>query len=554
MSQSMKEGHGNTKGLSYENSKTPLFWRTAWYVGTRPLNLIVYGITWFHLYSLCQFGRLHKNIPIVILCLAWWIGAVGYGLFLWICYGKRREVSESWDAISGVKAEDVRWYVRKKDVCLLFLKNRSVLVVNLQGLAGDERDFLDLKLSAVNALGKRKYRLLAGVFLMIVTLYGSALVVRSAVPYNGKLSWYLDELRDKRSAVLVHDNIYESGIDGILKDIRTKVKLPETLCLATSFNLHFAPDGTIQTFDTMLYGFDEDGQFTDSYLITYHAARSEEITIYLGGAAGADFDVEKDLGPLVEAVSAMPLRETVGKWDGQESFGILYYGTREWHGSEGICYLNHKGESRLPSAKDDYFAGYSISVFCPEDEAIAPVRYLYMGYQSFLEEEAGYSADYYPEEAGYRSIEKVNAYKIAEQSFAVSLEDWGEVTFVSCKPQFHDLEDASFFLVRGEQILYQFPYLREDNNIVGYMGVFDDIGAVAFRDINEDGKQDVIIVTYYCYRAGADKTVPRTGVKIFLAGEQEFYLAEDMMMEVAEQIAEKDMYIERICEFLRDRN
>ena len=398
MSQPTKEEHGNIKDLSYENNRVSLFWKTVWYVGTRPINLILYGISWFHLYFLCQFGRLHKNIPILLFCLVWWIGVTGYGLYLWICYSRKGLLSESWSGVSEVRAEDVKWYIRRDSYCQLFLQDKSVIITNLQELDHDEKDFLDLKLSTVNAVGKRKYRLAAGISLVIVTVYGSALVIKSAVPYNGKLSWYLDDLKDKRSITLVHDNIYESGIDGIMKDIRDKVKLPEKLCLATSFNLHFAPDGTIQTFDTMLCGFDENGDFVDSYLITYKAARSKKIDIYLGGADREVFDIEKDFKPLVEAVSVMPLKETVAEWNGQKCFGILYYGAREWHSSEGICYLNHKGESRMPAVGEYYFSGYSVSVFCPENEAIAPIRYLYMGYQNFPVEEVGYVADYYPEE------------------------------------------------------------------------------------------------------------------------------------------------------------
>ncbi len=399
MSHPTKEEHGNIKDLSYENSRVSLFWKTVWYVGTRPINLIFYGISWFHFYSLCQFGRLHKNIPILLLCLVWWIGVTGYGFYLWICYSRTGSSSELRSGVSEIKAEDVKWYIRKNGYCQLFLKNKSVVTANLQELDHDEKDFLDLKLSTVNALGKRKYRLAAGIFLAIVTVYGSVLVIKSAMPYHGKLSWYLDDLKDKRSVTLVHDNIYESGIEGILKDIRDKVKLPEELCLATSFNLHFAPDGTIQTFDTMLCGFDENGDFVDSYLITYKAARSKKIDIYLGGADREVFDVDKDFKPLVEAVSVMPLKETVAEWSGQNSFGILYYGMREWHSSEGIRYLNHKGESRMPAVGENYFPGYSVSVFCPENEAIEPVRYLYMGYQAFPEEEVAYIADYYPEES-----------------------------------------------------------------------------------------------------------------------------------------------------------
>ena len=402
MSQPTKEEHGNIKDLSYENSRVSFFWKTVWYMGTRPINLFFYGISWFHLYSLCQFGRLHKNIPILLLCLLWWIGVMGHGFYLWICYSRKGLLNESWNNISEIKAEDVKWFIRRDGYCQLFLKDKSVITTNLQELDHDEKDFLDLKLSAVNALGKRKYRLGAGIFLAAVTVYGSVLVIKSAMPYHGKLSWYLDDLKDKRSVILVHDNIFESGVEGIMRDIRDKVKLPEELCLATSFNLHFAPDGTIQTFDTMLCGFDENGNFVDSYLITYKAARSKKIDIYLGGAEREVFDIDKDFKPLVEAISVMPLKETVAEWNGQESFGILYYGTREWHSAEGIRYLNHKGESRMPAAGEYYFSGYSVSVFCPENEAIVPVRYLYMGYQNFPAEEEGYVADYYPKEpSGY---------------------------------------------------------------------------------------------------------------------------------------------------------
>lgn len=46
---------------------------------------------------------------------------------------------------------------------------------------------------------------------------------------------------------------------------------------------------------------------------------------------------------------------------------------------------------------------------------------------------------------------------IPEQSFDVTLDGWGEVTFVSCRPPSWQYEDTSFFLVRDEQILYKFP-------------------------------------------------------------------------------------------------
>lgn len=293
--------------------------------------------------------------------------------------------------------KDVKWYIRRKDYCQIFLRDKTVFALDLRAVAQDEKNFLDLKLSTVHGTYKKAYKTAAGLILAAVTLYGGALVGRSAIPYQGKLSWYLSDLRDKRSVSLEHRNVYETGIEGILEDVRRKVELPEKLCLVTSFNLRFAADGEIQSFDTMLYGYDENGNFVDSYLISYPSGPSRKIDIYLHGASEAPYNADKDLKPLIEAVSVMPLAETTAQWKGESCFGILYYGTREWYSQEGILYLNHAGECRTPYADEQYFSGYSISVFCPENEALTPVRYLYMGYQMFPEEEPAYTADYYPE-------------------------------------------------------------------------------------------------------------------------------------------------------------
>ena len=75
----------------------------------------------------------------------------------------------------------------------------------------------------------------------------------------------------------------------------------------------------------------------------------------------------------------MPLRETVEEWKGEECYGILYYGSRIWYGSEGIRLLDWNGVWQLPPGGQDTFSGYSISVFCPENESIVPARYIYSG-------------------------------------------------------------------------------------------------------------------------------------------------------------------------------
>lgn len=150
------------------------------------------------------------------------------------------------------------------------------------------------------------------------------------------------------------------------------------------------------------------------------------------------------------------------------------------------------------------------------------------------------------------TIEEINECMIPEQSFDITLDDWGEVKFVSCKPKkpvFCDYE-ASFFLIRDEQILYQFPYMNEHNK-KDYTGCFYSIEAVAFRDINDDGKKDIIIIFHYISGAGRTGMVPRPRTRIFLAGENEFYLAKDIIEDVEKHILEKDMTIENIYNYLQ---
>ncbi len=105
--------------------------------------------------------------------------------------------------------------------------------------------------------------------------------------------------------------------------------------------------------------------------------------------------------------------------------------------------------------------------------------------------------------------------------------------------------ETPFFLVKDDQILYKFPSQN------GSGGLFDSVGAVAFRDINDDGKDDIIIIINYITGAGPQGVIPRPTVRIYLAGENEFYLAEDIEADVTQHILEKDMTIDNICNFLQ---
>lgn len=291
---------------------------------SNPVFLIIYAVFWFHLYSLCRFGRMAKNIPVLLLCTACFVLYV----ILYLIWVHQHKKHKAWE-IPAVCRKIWKWPV-----------------------------------------------LLA---LIVCTVAGAYKVVWSGIPYNGKLAWFLEDLQNKRTVVLQeeHRNVYRNGVEGFFEDVDRKVGLPEKLCLATSFNMHFLKDGTIDTVDTMLLGFDEKGNCVGSYLITYNQSKSHKITIYLNDAAGKQWDEKKDIRPLIEAVSCIDLKETVKAWD-QNEYGVLYYGLREWNDTaENLMWLNGAKETWKLQGTGRMVSAYSVSVFCPLKEEQAPIRFLY---------------------------------------------------------------------------------------------------------------------------------------------------------------------------------
>ncbi len=104
--------------------------------------------------------------------------------------------------------------------------------------------------------------------------------------------------------------------------------MPEVLYVATSFNLHFKPDGTITSLETYLYGNDDRGNLK-TYLINYDGSKSKRATVYLDGSVSEQGKDLKKLQPMVEILKQVDLEEAVQQW-GEEEYGIIYYGVRDW--------------------------------------------------------------------------------------------------------------------------------------------------------------------------------------------------------------------------------
>lgn len=184
--------------------------------------------------------------------------------------------------------------------------------------------------------------------------------------------------KDKKSTELVHDNIYEDGIDGVLKDLEEVIDFPQHLMLKNAFNLHFAPDGTISSMDTMWYGYDERYMYVDSYLISYDRSKSDRIDVYFNGGTGDVYNEEKDVNVLFDALRVIPIEDAVSDWNEAE-YGILYKGVRNWgYNTEGILYIDKEKRVDIPSSEVSLeITGPTVSVYCPKDESITPKRYIY---------------------------------------------------------------------------------------------------------------------------------------------------------------------------------
>lgn len=132
---------------------------------------------------------------------------------------------------------------------------------------------------------------------VIGTLYFSGRIVYSAIPYNGALSWKLDELMNQKKLSFSHNNLFKDGPEGVLTDLGEVFDLPKELYIANSFEMTFDGTGTIQTLDSFIYGKDENGE-KQTYLISYDAKQNEKMTVWADGGVNASYDNDMRLEPM----------------------------------------------------------------------------------------------------------------------------------------------------------------------------------------------------------------------------------------------------------------
>ncbi|WPC39782.1 hypothetical protein [Clostridium sp. JS66] len=293
---------------------------------TCSIFMLVYWIAFYELYTLCKFGRINNNITVLLGCMAFFL--VWFTILI-IRIVKKPEV------VPEQSVDRYESYSRYKTV----------------------------------------WNCVVAIIIVLITCFYGVKIYHSAINYNGKLSWYLSDLKNKKTVKLEHNNIYESGIEGIFTDINKKVHMPEKLYVANNFSLNFDSNGKIAAFDTYLYGKNDKGKL-ESYLISYNSKKSGNITVYLKGYVNANYNDDKLLEPLIKTMKVIPLKKTVMNWP-EEQYGILYSGKRSFgYNTNGIVYIDSKGNTNSDVNANSEIVGYTVSVFVPGKESkYTPVRY-----------------------------------------------------------------------------------------------------------------------------------------------------------------------------------
>ena len=306
--------------------------RNTLYRTSGAVSVLAYIILAYQIWHLCQYGGVRSHLP--ALAAAFLIFAAG-GSF-WLVAGRKIRREKSEENISH--------------------KNRRELWL---GLA----------------------------VMLIVTIYFGGRIIYSAVPYNGALSWKLQEWKNKKKVELVHDNFFETGAEGVLQDLDEALDLPEKLYVTDQFRLTFNGDGEIQEIETFLYGRDESGD-TQTYLVDYDVDDGEDMNVWMNGYANTEFNEDKNLAPMLRILEDAPCEEQIAAWEQMGAgniYEILYLGRRSFQTETGLHILpgdadgdgvvSGSFQAGMLSAGGEV-EGYEVSLHIPDAEEVTPVRYM----------------------------------------------------------------------------------------------------------------------------------------------------------------------------------
>ena len=194
---------------------------------------------------------------------------------------------------------------------------------------------------------KKKLFCLEMILFFIGTFLFGGKIIYSAIPYNGALSWKIDEWMRKKEVKLEHNNFFKDGVEGVLQDLDKALDLPEELYIANKYQMAFDETGEIQSIYTFLYGRDEKGE-TKTYLVDYDASKDENMTVWVDGKVNGSYEENMRFEPMLKILQKADCKAQVKGWSANKvssTYEILYMGRRSFETAEKLRYIPGDGDS-----------------------------------------------------------------------------------------------------------------------------------------------------------------------------------------------------------------
>lgn len=289
-----------------------------------PIIIVIYAMACYYLAQLARYGGRSQRVPVIIIALIL--------LFSWFIYA----IYKIW-------------------------KERNT----------QQTQNLDKKVPEVI----RWWSYLAPLLVGVITLSTGYHIYQSSIPYNGRLSIYLQEFNSEREVAFERNNIYEDGLDGLVEAVNEEVDLPEALYIAEDVSLTFTSDGEITNFYGFLYGQNETGR-TETFLITYDEKKSNQLEIHLDNYVDATYDDDKEFQPLLDGLNTTAVYELLH--DQTDTTFNLSYGGFETRPDnyELTRYYDENGLIDRIRPRRDILVGYSFVIYFEELGADFPTYFI----------------------------------------------------------------------------------------------------------------------------------------------------------------------------------
>jgi len=113
--------------------------------------------------------------------------------------------------------------------------------------------------------------------------------------------------------------------------------------------------------------------------------------------------------------------------------------------------------------------------------------------------------------------------KIKEQSFEVAFKNFGKVEFASYAQYKHSPPRLNLYLLQNGKVLYELPDYYGNKS-----WAFDEVIAVAFKDLNYDNLKDIIVMTKYITGMGPSGMEPFRVIDVYFQKQDGFKQYDDI--------------------------